>query len=116
MRHRAALRGLMVGHWGNIGPISHFAVEGLAERGVRINGEERFPLQVTEADLAEADLVIAVKEGEHRPLMRQLFPHWADEIEYWHIDDLDCAGPGEALPVLEEHVRSLLVKLDGNAT
>jgi protein-tyrosine phosphatase len=107
---RADSRGLSVGHAGNIGPISRFAVEGLKARGVPINGSSRGPRQVTEADLADADVVIAVKEAEHRPAMSALFPRWADRIEYWHVDDLDCAEPDEALSALDAHVRSLAAR------
>jgi protein-tyrosine phosphatase len=110
LRCRADSCGLMVGFWGNIGPISHCAVDGLKARGVPIDGVCREPRQVTEADFAAADLVVAVKEDEHRPMMRRLFPQWADAIEYWHIDDLDCAQPEEALPLLEDKVRALVAR------
>lgn len=112
MSSRADSRGLLVGYWGNIGPISHYTVDGLASRGISINDDCRYPLQVTEDDLSVADLVIALKEAEHRPLLQQQFPRWADGIEYWHIDDLDCAGPEEALSALEEHLRRLVVRLE----
>jgi protein-tyrosine phosphatase len=108
---RADSRGLVVGGWGNIGPISRYAIEGLKARGIPINGHSRYPQQVTEDDLAGADLVVAVKEVEHRPVMIDLFPRWADQIEYWHIDDLDCAEPEEALPILENHIRALVARL-----
>jgi len=32
-------------------------------------------------------------------------------VEYWHIDDLDCADPEEVLPVLENKVLDLLERL-----
>ena len=99
-----------MGKAGNIGPISRFAVEGLTLRGIPMNGE-RYPLQLTLPDLAAADLVIAVKEAEHRAMISGTFPLWASLVEYWHIDDLDCAGPEEALLVLDGHVRALVEKL-----
>lgn len=111
MSCRADSRGLMVGHWGDIGPISKFTVEGLKTRGIALGDELRFPQQVTEADLAAADIIVATKEAEHRPLMTRLFPDWADKVEYWHVDDLDCAGPEQALPLLEEKVRELAARL-----
>ena len=65
-------------------------------------GEQpRDPKALTLADLAEADLVVAVKEAEHRAMMAEQFPLWKDRIEYWHVDDLDCAEAHEALPHLE---------------
>jgi protein-tyrosine phosphatase len=107
---RADSRGLRVGKAGNIGPISRFAVEGLEMRGITLNGE-RYPLQVNLPDLARADLVTAVKEAEHRTMMLGPFSLWTNLVEYWHVDDLDCATPEEALLVLDGLVRALVEKL-----
>ncbi|NUQ65913.1 MAG: low molecular weight phosphatase family protein [Pirellulales bacterium] len=103
-------RGLLVGHWGDIGPISCYTIDRLKLCGVTVD-DHRDPLPLTLEDLATSDLVVAVKEVEHRPLMAAKFPGWADRIEYWHIDDLDCAGPEDALPELEAHVRALVERL-----
>jgi protein-tyrosine phosphatase len=108
---RADSRGLRAGPYGNIGPISRYAVEGLKLRDIPINGEHRYPLELTLADLAGSDLVIAVKEAEHRAMLREQFPLWTNLVEYWHVDDLDCAEPEEALPALDSHVRALVEKL-----
>lgn len=104
-------RGLAVGHAGNVGPISRHAVERLQALNVPINGDSRFPRQLSEADLAGSDLVIGLKRAEHQLLLVDLFPSWAEQVEYWHIDDLDCAEPEEALTVLEEEVRALARRL-----
>lgn len=108
---RADSRGLLVGHWGDIGCISSYTVEALQARGVPVQGEHRLPRPLTLADLGQADLVVAVKEAEHRSLMEKQFPLWCDRVEYWHVDDLDCATPEEALPVLEGCVRRLVERL-----
>ncbi|MEI8375349.1 MAG: low molecular weight phosphatase family protein [Planctomycetota bacterium] len=104
-------RGLLVGAWGNIGPISHHTVDALQQRGIALDEEPREPKALTLADLAEADLVVAVKETEHRALMAEQFPLWKDRIEYWHVDDLDCAHASEALPHLEQQVHALVERL-----
>jgi hypothetical protein len=44
-------------------------------------------------------------------MMMDKFPAWADSIEYWHIDDIDCATPDEALPVCEACVTFLVKTL-----
>ena len=44
-------------------------------------------------------------------MMMAQFPLWADQIEYWHIDDIDCAPPNEALPILEQTIRELVERL-----
>ncbi len=104
-------RGLLVGAWGNIGPISHHTVNALQQRGITLDEEPRAPKPLALSDLAEADLVVAVKEAEHRALMAEQFPLWKDRIEYWHVDDLDCAHASEALPHLEQQVHALVERL-----
>jgi len=108
---RADSRGLLVGHWGNIGPISQYTIEALQARHIPVIGEHRYPKSLTLTDLANSDLVVAVKENEHRAMMANQFPLWIDQVEYWHVDDLDCALPEEALPVLEENIRALVARL-----
>jgi protein-tyrosine-phosphatase len=56
----------------NIGPISSFALRGLNEMAISPHCADRFPQRCTIEDLASADFVVAVKEEEHRPLMREL--------------------------------------------
>ena len=111
LQWRAESRGLLVEEWGYLGPISQHTIDGLQLRGIPINGDNRLPQPLTEDDLENFDLVVAIKEAEHRPLMETKFPEWADLAEYWHIDDLDCAEPEEALPLLEENVRGLIEDL-----
>jgi protein-tyrosine phosphatase len=111
LRWRADSRGLMVGHWGDIGPIAGATLEALRQRGVAVAPEHRPPMSLTESDLQRSELVVAVKESEHRPILHERFPAWAESVEYWHIDDLDCAVPAEALPVLEDRVRALVDRL-----
>jgi len=108
---RANSKGLAVGRYGNIGPISRYTIERLKKIGISINGNSRFPQQVTKQHLSDASLVIALKEAEHREMLQETFSAWADQVEYWHINDLDCAEPEEALPVLENEVLALLERL-----
>lgn len=91
-----------------LGPVSEYTVERLATRGIQLDGEVRFPIPLTENDLVCADLVIAMKEAEHRAMMMERFPLRADCINYWHIDDIDCKPPEEALAVCEACVETLV--------
>ena len=43
-------------------------------------------------------------------LMVDHFPVWADRIQYWHIDDMDCATADEAGPPLCESCVKFLVE------
>ncbi len=98
----------------NVGPISPHVLRALEERGIRVNGDIRYPLRVTDADLASADVIVAMKEAEHRPLLRQRLPGWEDRVEYWHIHDLDGYTPDQALPEIERHVAALLTRLSSH--
>lgn len=95
----------------NVGPISVHTMEGLRARGIDVGPETRFPLQLEAQDLATADLIIALKEAEHRPHLGRRFPHWMDRVEYWHIDDLDRTSADVALLKIEEEVRALIERL-----
>ena len=108
---RADSRGLEVDRWGDLGAISPYTVDALRERQIPVNGNSRRPQQLTFDDLTKSELVIAVKESEHRKMMADLFPEWEDAVEYWHVHDLDCAEPEEALPILEDRVRDLVDRL-----
>ena len=98
-----------MGKASHAGPISPIAVEHLARRGIPLStNEERQPIRMKLADLAGSELVIGVNEAEHRPILAELYPFWADMAEYWHIKDVDTAEPEEAMAILERQVRGLV--------
>jgi protein-tyrosine phosphatase len=68
----------------------------------------RDPMHCCEDDLKCADLVVALKEAEHRPLLAAHFTGWEDRVEYWHVHDLDGSGPEEALGQIEKLVGELV--------
>jgi protein-tyrosine phosphatase len=86
-------------------------MNGLVERGIGSGNDHRYPIQLTESDLQQADCVIALHEAEHRPYLESRFPGWADRIEYWHIPDRDQTPVSEALAVIEENVLRLLTQI-----
>lgn len=96
----------------NIGPISSHVRNRMEQSNIRHESMTRFPLQVTEADFAAADLVIALDEQKHRPMLRQRYPHWADRIEYWQVPDLWAVTPDIALSTIEQQVEDLIGRLD----
>ncbi len=95
----------------NVGPISKHAMHGLHARGVYLPDPLPFPQQVQEQDLKSADLIIALKEAEHRPLLEERFPQWVGHIEFWHIHDLDQASADITLVAIEREVQKLLLRL-----
>jgi protein-tyrosine phosphatase len=96
---------------GNVGPISTRTVQALTARAVAVPETLRFPLQLTTEHLTEADLVIALKEAEHRPMMAERFPTWEDRTEYWHIHDLNLASAEVAMAEIEAAIVALVERL-----
>lgn len=109
---RAESRGIAIDPAsGNIGPISRFTLRGLAARGIPSPDPAREPLHLGEVDLRNASRVIALKEAEHRPMMGRRFPGWVERVEYWHVDDIDCAEPEDAMLEIERQVLALIAGL-----
>jgi protein-tyrosine phosphatase len=99
----------------NVGPISRHAAAALAARDVLLAEPARRPAACEANDLEAADLVVAVKEAEHRAYLRQKFPAWEDRVTYWHVHDLDAATPDEALAMLERLVGELVSRCRSGA-
>jgi protein-tyrosine phosphatase len=106
---RAFSRGLSTHLIG--GDISPHTREILLHRGIALKhtGPGRRPL--SRADLAAATHVVALKEAEHRPLMRARFPDYAERVEYWSVHDLDCSLPAATLAHVEKEVLLLARRL-----
>ena len=60
----------------NEGPISKHALQGLEARGVSVGKTIRPPMQLKEEELEGANLIVALKEEEHRKLLGERFPMW----------------------------------------
>ncbi|MGE5194922.1 MAG: low molecular weight phosphatase family protein [Deltaproteobacteria bacterium] len=95
----------------NYGPISIHTRRELDVLGIPLPEPLRDPRDAALCDFEAARLIVALKEAEHRRLMQSRFPSWAERVEYWHVHDLDCAGPGEALPQVKQHVEDLVTRL-----
>ena len=95
----------------NVGAISKYAVEALKQRGINVLPEERFPQSAIAEDFQNFDLIVAVDESEHCPLMKERFPEFIDSIEYWLIHDIDKTSPQEALGELEKKIKELIKTL-----
>jgi protein-tyrosine-phosphatase len=96
----------------NIGPISRHTIAELQ----RLNAwsdeaARRFPIQCSVDDLANASLVVAVKEAEHRQMLAARFPGWELKCRYWSVHDLDMATPQTALMELTQLVVDLIGEL-----
>jgi protein-tyrosine phosphatase len=105
---RASSRGLALERGvHNLGPMAAVAVKALEARGLRgVADLARLPTQVTADDFEIADWVVALKEAEHLPLLRERFPAWAEKVEFWQVDDAP-----EALALIEREVMDLAARL-----
>lgn len=91
----------------NHGDVSSHVLPALEKRGIPASYLEPKKHQVSQADFERADITIALHEKEHRPMMKAMFPDWADRIDYWHVGDLDELSPEHALDAIEQLVRKL---------
>jgi protein-tyrosine phosphatase len=107
---RASSRGLALERGvNNVGPMEASAVKALEARGLRAVAEfSRFPIQAMVEDFVAAHWIVALKEAEHLPLLKERFPGWAEKVEFWHVDD----GP-EVLGLIEREVMDLAARLIG---
>ena len=95
----------------NIGPIYPLVLIRLEMLGISMKTKVRMPIQLSKHDLESADLVIALNQVEHMPLMKHRFADWVDKIIYWNIADLDVMEPEEALSQIEKNVTTLVKQL-----
>jgi len=95
----------------NPGPISSHTLAGLRARGIVSAAAPRLPRDVTADDFASAEVIIAVKETEHRPVVEERFADYAARVRYWNVDDIPDAMPEDALEDLERLVHALVAKL-----
>ncbi|HUO08776.1 MAG TPA: low molecular weight phosphatase family protein [Phycisphaerae bacterium] len=100
----------------NSGPISRYTRQFATERNLPLEEPCRNPRQARDEEFAAADLVIAMKEAEHRQMMEEKYPHWAGKVRYWHIHDLDVIPNGGGLTDVESHVRKLVEQLAAGDT
>jgi predicted translation initiation factor SUI1 len=85
------------------------AVKALESRGLRTIADfARSPMQVAADDFAAAGWIVALKEAEHLPLLQERFPAWAENVEFWQVDDAP-----EVLDLIEREVMDLAARLIG---
>jgi protein-tyrosine phosphatase len=96
---------------GNVGPISAHAVAGLTQLGVDPSGRGRTPRQCLVEDLSNAQLIVALEQAEHRPLLLERFPDWEARVRYWHVRDIEFEAPTKALAGLVTKVDELVAEL-----
>jgi len=91
--------------------MSPLTIAALIQRGYSPKPPVRWPKACCDDDIRSADIVIALKEAEHKPFLQKRHKAVAGRVKFWHIHDLDGAKPAEALAELEAEVRKLIAEL-----
>ncbi|MBW7970674.1 low molecular weight phosphatase family protein [Bradyrhizobium sp. BR 10289] len=95
----------------NVGPISRHALEALEARGIAPASAARHPVLCTPDDFAQAELVVALKDAEHRPMVERRFASLAHRVQYWDVDDIEYLDPAIALGKIDEQIGRLIAAL-----
>jgi len=99
----------------NVGSISPHVLHRLKHLNIHDDSATRLPIQVHEQDFRNANLIIALDEQEHLPMIHQRYPEWTKRIEYWNVPDLWAVTPDIALANIEQKVHSLFDRLKDQA-
>lgn len=92
------------GNHGSIAKTTKMAVE---LKGIKDpTAVSRMPMPVTEEMFKSSVKVVALKHTEHLPLLTERWPAFADQVEYWHVDD-DL----NALGVIERELNAFITRL-----
>lgn len=106
---RAFSRGLQI-HLAPPG-LSPHTLEALTTMQVPLHHTAPERQSLTQEDLLRARRTIALKQTEHYPMMKEQFPTFADQIEYWEVHDIDFADPVVSLQLIGKQIQQLLSDL-----
>lgn len=95
----------------NVGPMSPYTLNALQAKGIMPEGAARGPVLCTVDDFAQAALVVALKDAEHRPMIERRFAAVAHRVEYWNVDDIESLDPPTALGKIDELIGRLIGSL-----
>jgi protein-tyrosine phosphatase len=93
------------------GYLSTFTSEALSIRQIELRHTGSGRVRLSEDDFLKSNYRIAMDRSEHLLMMRNQFPVWADQIDYWDVSDLPYRSSVDALPEIELKVMQLLEKL-----
>ena len=95
----------------NEGMISPHTIKYLSDISLT-SGKMKFPEQMETRHFESGVRIIAMDEVEHRTMMQGEFPDFADQIEYWQVQDIDFTDPAEAMPALKAKVEQLVKEMN----
>jgi protein-tyrosine phosphatase len=86
----------------NVGPISPLVRPALAELGLVAAGADRLPAPCTPSDFESANLIVALSDAEHRPLMLERYANWHARTEFWNVEDVGVRPSRVALAAIQD--------------
>lgn len=89
-------------------PLAPETVAALQARGIPVSMTAPGPALLSAGDFAVANLVVALKEDEHREALAREYPGWEKRACFWNIHDIDVETAEVALPKLEAQVVELV--------
>ena len=107
---RAFSRGLSTSfeNNGNVGSFSKFALRVLTRYGIAPRCADEFPQRVTADELRDSDVVVALYQRDHAPMLAEQFPEFSEKVIYWSVPDLDEMSADEAGELVLGEVRNLI--------
>ena len=96
---------------GNEGPLSRHTKAYMEQKQIDLDPFLRMPVSLSLQDMKTASRIIAMDKTEHKVLMLDQFPDWADKIEYWQFEDDYIKAPEEVLPALDKQVVKLVEEI-----
>jgi protein-tyrosine phosphatase len=108
---RAASRGLAIHLVPPQFQLSPHTEQHLNARNIDLRHTAPDRRQLREQDLAESQVVIALKDDEHRPMVRSMFPGWESKITFWDVGDQPEVMPDAGLGQIHEQVLGLIGEL-----
>jgi protein-tyrosine phosphatase len=110
LQARAFSRGLLRSfeNTGNVGSFSSFALRVLTRYDITPRRADEFPQRVTADELRDSDIVIALYQRVHAPMMAEQFPEFAAKVIYWSVPDLDEISADEAGEMVYKEVMGLV--------
>ena len=99
---------------GNEGNMAEVTLKMLEVLGIQVKGLGRPPRSLTEQDILDADIIIAMDKTEHQPMFEQHFSPYIQAVRYYTIKDIDQVPASEALITLCQLLDTLLIELGKN--
>lgn len=108
--YRAFSKGLRISSR-NVGELSIHTKNYFDQLHIDYSNYLKMPEVFEEIHMKNVDMIIALDEQEHRPMIQQLFPHLEEKFIFWSFADDYIETPETVLPKLEKKVQSFINSL-----